>query len=500
MLTFGWRRISIVPAGTPRPAPRHPGSARPRALSDGNPDRPPDRLEGCDGGRETLTRTSSCSAAAGGAASPASGALYPLGSDESAPPWSLGRGRPSPTALYGTYWVDRPPILIALVKAVRLRRRAGLPPLRAALGCVALVPLSAAPPAPRCGTPADRRAAPRPGTALGPPCCRPRSPAPRCSTRSWRRARSSASRSRCSSFYLALRALVRDRIGAPPSPSPPGPARAPARPGMKQILGRRPGLRRRAADRSRLPPHHHRRPVRLAVAAADGRGIPVLLDDPVGAPGGRRPGRPLVRGVRLPLRRAGHDRRPTVRGAAARGLLLLGIALGTGVGIRAGRLALHRRRIRRSTGPCSWPPPSSVTVDGLGADARRSFWRPYLFAMVPGVVLCTALLLAVRVHVAHRPGVPWSTAAVVSVLSDGDLDGRRPGRRRPPTRRTTGLALADAADPDDTVVVHGGRAEIVLSGMSSPYEHLWTLPMRTLDPDLEAPADVLAGPDPRPGS
>jgi hypothetical protein len=31
--------------------------------------------------------------------------------------------------------------------------------------------------------------------------------------------------------------------------------------------------------------------------------------------------------------------------------------------------------------------------------------------------------------------------------------------------------------------------------MSSPYEHLWSLPMRTLDPDLHELRDVLAGPD-----
>ncbi len=46
-------------------------------------------------------------------------------------------------------------------------------------------------------------------------------------------------------------------------------------------------------------------------------------------------------------------------------------------------------------------------------------------------------------------------------------------------------------------MVYGGRSEIVLtSGMSSPYEHLWTLPMRTLDPDLAELQALLAGPHP----
>ena len=42
------------------------------------------------------------------------------------------------------------------------------------------------------------------------------------------------------------------------------------------------------------------------------------------------------------------------------------------------------------------------------------------------------------------------------------------------------------SEPGDTIVVYGGRADIVLaSGLESPYEHLWSLPMRTLDPELD---------------
>jgi len=60
----------------------------------------------------------------------------------------------------------------------------------------------------------------------------------------------------------------------------------------------------------------------------------------------------------------------------------------------------------------------------------------------------------------------------------------------------TGEALHAAKRPGDTIVAYGGRAEIVLtSGMSSPYEHLWSLPMRTLDPDLDELRATLSGPD-----
>ena len=49
----------------------------------------------------------------------------------------------------------------------------------------------------------------------------------------------------------------------------------------------------------------------------------------------------------------------------------------------------------------------------------------------------------------------------------------------------TGVALREVAEPGDTLVVYGGRADLQLeSGLSSPYAYLWSLPMRTLDPDL----------------
>ena len=59
----------------------------------------------------------------------------------------------------------------------------------------------------------------------------------------------------------------------------------------------------------------------------------------------------------------------------------------------------------------------------------------------------------------------------------------------------TGVALREVAEPGDTLVVYGGRADLQLeSGLSSPYAYLWSLPMRTLDPDL-AELEALIGGD-----
>ena len=49
----------------------------------------------------------------------------------------------------------------------------------------------------------------------------------------------------------------------------------------------------------------------------------------------------------------------------------------------------------------------------------------------------------------------------------------------------TGEALKEVAQAGDTLTVFGGRADIqYAAGLPAPYEHLWSLPMRTLDPEL----------------
>ena len=56
--------------------------------------------------------------------------------------------------------------------------------------------------------------------------------------------------------------------------------------------------------------------------------------------------------------------------------------------------------------------------------------------------------------------------------------------------------LRDHAAATDGVVVGFGHPDIVAgSGLTSPYENLWSLPVRVRDPHLAELRDVLAGPD-----
>jgi hypothetical protein len=61
----------------------------------------------------------------------------------------------------------------------------------------------------------------------------------------------------------------------------------------------------------------------------------------------------------------------------------------------------------------------------------------------------------------------------------------------------TGEAMHGVASPGDTMIVFGGRADLQLtSGMPSPYEHLWSLPMRTMDPELKVLESAIDSTDP----
>ena len=56
-----------------------------------------------------------------------------------------------------------------------------------------------------------------------------------------------------------------------------------------------------------------------------------------------------------------------------------------------------------------------------------------------------------------------------------------------------GTAISEVAGRDDTIVSLYGSPDLVqASGLASPYQHLWSLPMRTLDPDQDELRAVLS--------
>lgn len=426
------------------------------------------------------------------------GLLYPIGSDEAGFTLVAREWDPEPDSLYGTYWVDRPPGLIALI---RLSDALGGPLfLRAvaAVGCLVMVLVAAATARAmlRYAGETDERYVTRTGA--------------------WTAVLTAAFVSSAMidpvmakgeilgipfvtlGFWLALRALTRARVdlAALGLAFGSGIAAGLAQ-GFKQnlvagvVFGTVLLLGSRLQHRITTPDL-----IRLGGAALAGAAVPVLATM----------GWALAAGVHLDavwyavygfrsdaleiIASEGSD------GPVERGLLLLGIAVATGAAFVLGGLVLHRQRVWAFDRTLAAATFVVLLVDGSSLVLGGSFWRPYLFAIVPGLVLSAALLLAVRDHVARRARVLVVVAAVVSVLATGIWTVADRVGVGPPYALRSGLALGRAAEPGDTVVVYGGRAEIVLaSGLSSPYEHLWSLPMRTLDPDLAELTAVLEGPD-----
>jgi hypothetical protein len=135
-----------------------------------------------------------------------------------------------------------------------------------------------------------------------------------------------------------------------------------------------------------------------------------------------------------------------------------------------------------------------AAVAVVGVLVGGSWWRHYLVQLVPTAVLVTALL-------ARRPGW-WSRAmrSVVAVIAASTVVGMASGavvEADPPEQVRVGRYLAQAVEPGDTGLVTWGHAETLLyAGLPSPYRHLWSLPTRTLDPRLTELMRVMEGPSP----
>lgn len=124
--------------------------------------------------------------------------------------------------------------------------------------------------------------------------------------------------------------------------------------------------------------------------------------------------------------------------------------------------------------------------------AGGSYWAHYLVQLAPGLSLAAASALASD-RAGRRTGrfvvgYTATVAMVAAVLGIG-VD------RIPSTdREVAGVYLATMTQPGDTAVVAWGHPSILHeAGVSSPYEQLWSLPVRVHDPELTDFVNVLEG-------
>ncbi len=148
---------------------------------------------------------------------------------------------------------------------------------------------------------------------------------------------------------------------------------------------------------------------------------------------------------------------------------------------------------------------AALVVDLAVVCLSGSFWSAYLFPVVPSAVLlwaCTRVVAttSARTRRARTADVAaWAAVfhtaavAVVPVLVWPFVVWRDDA---PPAPEVNGTAIAQASLPGDTLVNYGGRPDLLLaSGLKSPYPHLWSLPMRTMDPELSQLRTLLLSED-----
>lgn len=144
---------------------------------------------------------------------------------------------------------------------------------------------------------------------------------------------------------------------------------------------------------------------------------------------------------------------------------------------------------QRRCGPISWALFAVLVFATASALIGGNFWHHYLIGLIVPVSLAVGvaaadgmfLIRSVAALAIASAALAWAGSIAQPQGSEGE---------------TIGTAVASVSRPGDTIVNLYGHADIVLtSGLSSPYEHLWSLPVKTLDPSLTELDTVLSGAD-----
>lgn len=178
-----------------------------------------------------------------------------------------------------------------------------------------------------------------------------------------------------------------------------------------------------------------------------------------------------------------------------RAVRLLGLAVVTGIVPLLGWFAVRLVPVLRRHPDVGLALLAVVVVDTAGVVLGGSYWDSYLQVFTPAAVLVVAMVSTMPGPTGTVPRIVTVGMVVPSIVSL--VVGVTPSATQgTATGTTVGRAVQAAAGPDDTIVVMHGAPNVVLaSGLTTPYRHLWSLPRRTLDPDLAELHSVLTGPE-----
>ncbi len=134
---------------------------------------------------------------------------------------------------------------------------------------------------------------------------------------------------------------------------------------------------------------------------------------------------------------------------------------------------------------------ATAGYDAFSVAMGGGYWQHYLVEMVIPLAIGVGVLTATRGRMAAMAAMAVAAVAVVSVVTTTAAIGD-PGTS---TGQRLGAAIGRAAQPGDSLTTLYGQPQANLaSGLPSPYQHLWSLPIKTLDPRLAGLDAVLSGP------
>lgn len=145
---------------------------------------------------------------------------------------------------------------------------------------------------------------------------------------------------------------------------------------------------------------------------------------------------------------------------------------------------------RRFRSPSSIALAATVAYAVVSVGAGGSWWNHYLVQFAVPVSIGSGLI-GTRTRGVVPLVLTYATAAAVAgALLVG------PALRTVDAPIAAGRMIGSVAQPGDTIVHAWGRPDLVwASGLTSPYEQLWSLPVRTDDPSLVRFRRVLGGAD-----
>ncbi|MCW2767068.1 MAG: hypothetical protein JWO11_3027 [Nocardioides sp.] len=168
----------------------------------------------------------------------------------------------------------------------------------------------------------------------------------------------------------------------------------------------------------------------------------------------------------------------------------------SGMAVLAGVALVTCRSWLRGRGLVGLALIAMTAFDVIGIVVGANYWHAYLIPLIPDLALVGALVCAGRRWQGNLVRVTAAAVALSSAFALVGLTRDQLDEPGVPSAWDTGLAIAAVARPGDTIVsLYGSPGVIDASTLDSPYRHLWSLPMRTLDPELAELRDLLAGPD-----